>query len=151
MNKKIKIIIVLLLSIVLSKLFIDNVFLAQSPMIRQNLGQYLVAKLNFGTKIRNYLSSIKTTFIPSQSSGSQKNQIALQQSPTVLPDNNYLKPISKGVYAVEDGQGNIKKVEFKLGEMEWVEYTFYIRGKEIKVKMPKDQQPPSQSILDKMY
>ncbi len=58
-----------------------------------------------------------------------------------------LKKVSQGVYASSPA----KKVEYRLDEIEWVEYTFNINGKEVKITIPKDQEVPSKEILEKMY
>lgn len=60
-----------------------------------------------------------------------------------------LNQVSKGVYAGE--KDGYQVTEVKIGEIEYSEYTFNIRGKEVKIRVPKDQQPPSQETMEKLY
>ena len=38
-----------------------------------------------------------------------------------------------------------------MNEIEYLEYTFNVKGKEIKVKVPKNQSPPSQEVIEDIY
>ena len=58
--------------------------------------------------------------------------------------------LSKGVYAKDEGNVH-SLVEIRLDEIEFIEHTFTVNGKQIVIRVPKDQQPPSQQALEKLY
>ncbi len=60
-----------------------------------------------------------------------------------------LKKVSQGVYAGE--KNNIKVYKIKMNEIDYLEYTFNIKGKEIKVKVPKGEQPPTQEEIELFF
>ena len=83
-----------------------------------------------------------------QTSVSVQNINSLPQD-VVEALNAPLKKVSQGVYAGE--MNNIKVYEIRTGELEYLEYTFNVNGKEVKIKVPKGQEPPSQEVMDSLY
>lgn len=117
-----KIMAVLGLALLASGFMRDNVFLANSPKIRPN----------FVARIFTNAQRTLARLIPQSPSQALKN----------------VKPelLMKGVYA-KSGQ-NMTATEFKVDEVEWVQYTFTLKdGRVITVKVPKGQTPPSADIL----
>ena len=109
---------------------IQKIFLAGTPRIRPN------AFSNLALEIKNNTHSLIALFIK-------------QPSPEEILKDVPLKTISKGVYGKT--RGNYSYTLIKINEIEWKEYTFNINGKEIKIKFPKDQQPPSQELMEALY
>lgn len=145
MKKYLKIVIVLILAFVIADLSSKNVFIAGTPRINP----FLIARIN-------NLFSPGSTATPSniasnQPVGSQTGVIKQTDLPqqVVQALNTPLKPVSKGVYAGE--KNNIKVYEFRQDEIDWVEYTFMVNGKEIKIKAPKGQKSPTQEDIELIY
>ena len=61
-----------------------------------------------------------------------------------------LMPVAKGVYAGTKDK-NSSFTNYKEGEADWTEYTFTVKGKEVKIRVPYGSTPPSQQSLDLMY
>jgi len=59
-----------------------------------------------------------------------------------------LVPLTKGIYAKENNE--VRYTEMKLDEIEMVEYVFNVNGKEIKIHVPKGQNPPPKYVLEKL-
>jgi hypothetical protein len=133
-NKKLqlyfKILITFIFGFFLSSFLIQKIFLAATPRIRPN------AFSNLALEIKNNTHSLIALFIK-------------QPSPEEVLKDVPLKTISKGVYGKT--RGNYSYTLIKIHEIEWKEYTFNINGKEIKIKFPKDQQPPSQELMEALY
>ena len=133
-NKKLalyfKILITFIFGFFLSSFLIQKIFLAGTPRIRPN------AFSNLALEIKNNTHSLIALFIKQPST-----EEILKDVP--------LKTISKGVYGKT--KENYSYTLIKIHEIEWKEYTFNINGKEIKIKFPKDQQPPSQELMEALY
>jgi hypothetical protein len=133
-NKKLqlyfKILITFIFGFFLSSFLIQKIFLAGTPRIRPN------AFSNLALEIKNNTYSLIALFIK-------------QPSPEEILKDVPLKTISKGVYGKT--KENYSYTLIKVNEIEWKEYTFNINGKEIKIKVPKDQQPPSQKLVEALY
>jgi hypothetical protein len=133
-NKKLqlyfKILIAFIFGFFLSSFLIQKIFLAGTPKIRPN------AFSNLALEIKNNTHSLIALFIK-------------QHSPKEVLKDVPLKKISKGVYGKT--RGNYSYTLIKTDEIEWKEYTFNINGKEIKIKAPKDQEPPSQKFMEALY
>lgn len=132
-----KIILVLILSFFLSSLLIENVYIGYTPVIRKNLSNELIAKINAIFKNKNKIQNI----IP------EKN---LNLSFYEKINKNLFTPISKGVYAQPLEKGG-EYILIKNEEIDWVEYTIVIKGKELKIKVPKGEKPPDQKMLERIY
>jgi hypothetical protein len=133
-NKKLqlyfKILITFIFGFFLSSFLIQKIFLAGTPRIRPN------AFSNLALEIKNNTYSLIALFIKQPST-----EEILKDVP--------LKTISKGVYGKT--KENYSYTLIKINEIEWKEYTFNINGKEINIKVPKDQQPPSQKLVEALY
>jgi len=133
-NKKLqlyfKILITFIFGFFLSSFLIQKIFLAGTPRIRPN------AFSNLALEIKNNTYSLIALFIK-------------QPSPEEILKDVPLKTISKGVYGKT--KENYSYTLIKINEIEWKEYTFNINGKEINIKVPKDQQPPSQKLVEALY
>jgi len=144
-NKKyLSILLALIVSYSVVKMSINNVFIANSPEIRQNLGTYLLVKI---TNIKeNVLAKLNLNFsFFSNSSGSVANNQTREQMTNFLKAN--LKPVAKGVSAATKDQYNY--IEFTMDKIEWVmiEYTLK-NGKIIKIRYPKGTEPPPKEIYE---
>lgn len=60
-----------------------------------------------------------------------------------------LTRVSQGVYAGE--HEDIKVYEIRINEVDSTVYTFKVNGKEIKIKVPKDKEPPTQEEMEEMF
>jgi len=139
-NKKLqlyfKILITFIFGFFLSSFLIQKIFLAGTPKIRPN------AFSNLALEIKNNTRSLIALFIKRPS---PKEML----TPKEILEDVPLKTISKGVYGKT--RGNYSYTLIKIDEIEWKEYTFNINGKEIKIKFPKDQKPPSQELMEALY
>lgn len=48
-------------------------------------------------------------------------------------------------------KNNIQVYEVRMNEIDYLEYKFNVNGKEVKIKVPKDQQPPSQETIEAIF
>jgi len=112
-----------------SQLLTKEVFIANSPTIRPNLGPYMA------TRLQNVFSNT-----------SQSLALLFYKSPAEELKNLPLIPVAKGVYAKSNDKASY--TEYRVNEVEWIEYTFTVKGKEIKISVPKGQDPPPQNILE---
>lgn len=144
----------LILSFYISIFFIKNVFLANSPKIRPNLGSYYLVKIkNSFNKVSNFIASKSFSNINlnlnqnNQSSINQQNTISKSRDLLMEELSKNLKPITKGVNAASKDGYNY--YEFKLNEIEWVmvEYTLK-NGEIIKIRYPKGTNPPPKEIYE---
>lgn len=125
MNKKIfysKILGALILTYFFSQFLSKEVFLGYSPRIRPFLGRYLIARAKeiYFTKFSFFANLFY-----------QKPADKLEHIP--------FKEVAKGIYA--KSEGNVTHTLIKENEVEWVEYNYIIKGKKIKIKVPKGQKP----------
>lgn len=135
---------------------IDNVFLAQTPKLNPFFVQKTLAQIQSAWSRTKSTIAFNNPFrqrsttggeeIPSMD-GSQQTITIQQQVAEALT--TPLTQLSQGVYAGEEN--DIKVFEVRIGEMEYLEYTFNIKGKEVKIKVPKGQQPPPESVLETIY
>ncbi len=134
MLKYFKLFLVFIISLFLSNFFIKNFFLANSPKIRPNLIKYLAE--NF-FDVFNKKNELK--------------QKIYSENDLIYNKINYKNfiPLQRGVYATDLNNGNYILV--KNNEINWVEYIFNIKGNQIKVKVPINDTPPSQEIIEKLY
>lgn len=131
----IKLAFILSVSFVLSKFFINNIFLAKSPKIRPDAVNYIA------TRIKNTLSDSNFFAFINKKNISDKAQAALIES---LKKN--LKPITKGVKAAsQDGASYIEysnNVEYEI-----IAYTLS-NGKQIKIRYVKGMQSPPKELFE---
>lgn len=149
-KKYFTIFLVFVVSYYIANFSIRNLFLANSPRIRPNMGSYLIAKLNSRFESIRTLALSKLNFNLSpphdtQTSDSDKKNITRDIVFEQLGKN--LKPITKGVNAAS--QNGYNYYEFKVNEIEWVmiEYTLK-NGETIKVRYPKGTNPPPREIYE---
>lgn len=141
---------------------VDNIFLADSPKINPYFGQNMMAKATgLLDKTKNLMAFRMTSpnFLNTVNTGNKNNSqpSALTNQANTLAftkkiDNALQAPLSKmsqGVYAGE--RDGIRVYEIKTDEIDYLEYTFTVNGKEIKIKVPKDQTPPSQQTMEALY
>lgn len=172
MNKYLKLFIVLGASFLISEFTINNVFVAQSPKLNPFFVSNTIAKINnFWSKTGNFIVSInflpkfklqntnnkQTAFNPINNVNNADNQLNQSQLTSFSLDKAKIEKIlkaplnqvSQGVYAGEvDGT---QVYEVRTNEIDYLEYTFNVKGKEIKIKVPKDQRPPSQEEMEVLY
>jgi len=134
---KIKIFLVLLFSFLFSSFLIKNVFIANSPKIRPYLGNY------FAFKIKDLFKNFSNLAFYGLSSRQATNTTIekLKNKPPI--------PIGKGVYARIDNKDAL--IEINLEGVDFIEYTFTINGKEVKIKVPKGEPTPNQKVLEALY
>jgi len=144
MFKKIffKFFLAILISIAISNFLIKEVFIANSPIIRPNLGKYLSNKFlpkDLFDKINKNNNNVEDI---------KNNNINENLVFSKIDKKNFV-PLSKGVYA-NNFEKNARYVVISNDQVDWVEYTFEIEGKKVKIKIPKGQPTPTQDILKLM-
>lgn len=132
MKKRLSIIFIMVLSFFAANLVNNEVFVANSPVIRPNLPEYLAGRVQGGMNSQRSLAERLLRKLPEQ----QLEKLPLEQ-------------LNKGVYARTEK--NYSQTVIKINEIEWIEYTFTIKGKEVKIQVPRGQQPPTQELLEKVY
>lgn len=146
-----KIILVLVFSYLISNFSIKNVFLADSPKVRQNLDQYFLAKIN-NTKDQilaklNFNLNFFPIFNQSAINNVAQNQTSEQ---TIEFLKKSIQPVTKGVSAAE--QDGYSYTEFKLDEIEWAQITYTLKnGEIITIQYPKGTNPPPQAVYENQY
>jgi len=144
-----KLFLAFIFAYLLSSFSIKNVFLANSPRVRPNLDQYLLAKIN-NTK-DNILAKFNFNFLPSFNWPNPPN-IALNTSSQNRDEvinflKNNLKPITKGVNAAK--KDNYIYTEFTMSEIEWIQITYTLKnGQTMTIEYPKGTSPPPKEIYE---
>lgn len=155
MKKYLKLFLILGTAFIISDYSIKNVFLAQSPKFNPYFAQNTLARASsFWSKSTNLVASIN--LFPKNDPSNINNQNNNQPSSFSLTKQQVaeslqtpLSKVSQGVYAGE--RDNKQVVQIKMNEIDYLEYTFNVDGKQIKIKVPKDQQPPSQEQMEALY
>ena len=142
-----KILAVFLVALLISKILTNNIFLAGSPKIRPNLGNYLAFKIKNTTA--NLLAKITINFpsFPKR----QNLEIATSQPITEQETMNFLKgslkPVAKGVSAAS--KDNYSYTVYKMDEIEWVQISYTLKdGRVINIEYPKGTNPPPKEIYE---
>jgi len=153
---RIKTLLIILISYLTSILLIQNVFLANSPEIRPNLGVYLASKVKntfnrLGGNLASLIKFPKNLSLNSITNRGSSTGSTTSSNNTVVEKlkNQPSNVLTKGVYAKTEGGNTL--IEIDTSQIDFVEYTFNVNGKEIKVKMPKDQPTPPAQVLEKLY
>jgi hypothetical protein len=168
-NRLPKIVLVMVISYLISNFSIKNVFIAESPKLNPFFVTNTIARVNnFWSKTGNFIASInlfpkfnlfnKTnqTAYNSTNNNQNMNNTAYQPNSLTLSKAQInsmietpLKKISKGIYAGENDGYKVYKIN--TDELGYITYTFTIEGKEVKFKVPSDQQAPSQEEVEKLF
>lgn len=147
MKSKIKLLIAMMFALVVVTQATPLVFPNNSPDVRPQLGTYLASKLqNLGKRGELFLASIFTRV---DSNAVANYQEELKKTQDRL-SNVAFKQLSQGVYAKDEGKTH-SLVEVNLDQITFIEHTFMIKGKTYTIRIPKDQQPPPQNVLEQMY
>lgn len=133
---------IMLVSFFLASFLNEEVFVNNSPKVRNNLPEHLAGRG------QEFIASL-----PFIGTGGSKtsSQIAKQAEETV---NGSLKDIpfsqvAKGVSAKENDE--LKYTIIKDNEVEWIEYTFMVKGKEVKIKVRAGAEPPPKERIEQLY
>ncbi|HLL60887.1 MAG TPA: hypothetical protein VK338_04175 [Candidatus Nitrosocosmicus sp.] len=130
----IKILIALVFAYFIGSFVNNEIFIADSPTVRPNLRGHFIAKIDsFAEKRAPFLAKWIYNFKTSEEK--------LANTPFTV--------LTKGVYA--KSATNIAYIEYKKDEIDWLEYTFIVKGKEVKINVPKGQNPPSQEIVENFH
>lgn len=148
MNKKLfytKILIVLVLGLVAVRILVPEIFLANTPRIKPNLDKYIAFRVNnLLERGNNFIARIFNR----KSEPSQEQLVQTVQTAEDSLKNIPFKQMTKGVYAKSNN--NISYTIVRDNEIDWVEYSFDIKGKQVKIKVPRGEQPPSQETLESL-
>lgn len=119
------------------------------------------------TSGNNNNGSSNNNLAKNNTSNSQINNWFQPKNPTIIPTNGptnnggsisddikealtaSLSKVTQGVYAGE--KNDVKVYEVRTNEIEYLEYVFNINGKEIKIKVPKDQTKPTQAEMEALF
>lgn len=112
----------------------SNIFLANSPKIRPNLGNYLLARLkNLTNGLSSYLAGLTK----------QKTQQAVNPVKEVP-----FQQVAQGVYAKE--QNNITYKVYKSNEVLWKEITFIMKGKTYTIRYAEGDTVPDVNLVKEL-
>jgi len=126
-KRRLLILVSLVLSYIISACLNDTVFLANTPKIRPNLDQYLIAKaasVVYNTELTNQ-DDKALAYNPNE----QINKLYRQLAGAPF------KRLGPGVYYAKNN--NITVVEYNVEELDWIEYSYKIDGKMYKCRIPK--------------
>lgn len=149
-NKYLKIVLLLGTVFVISDFSIKNVFLENSPRLNPFIAQNMMEKINeFGSKTTSLIASKGNIFNFLGATKSSFGLIKDLPQKTLAVMNTPLKQVRQGVYAGE--MDNIQVYKIRSNEIDYLFYTFTINGKEVKIKVPKGVEPPSQEVVEALY
>lgn len=131
----------------------NNVFLANTPKINPFAMKNIQNKAsNFFVGTSEFIASINplkrsSTYGGTEVANSSANSKEEIAGALAAP----LTQMSQGVYAGE--KNDIKVFEVRTDEIgnEFREYTFNINGKEVKIKVPNSQEPPTEDDLNGIF
>ncbi|MBW7960605.1 hypothetical protein H3C65_03900 [Patescibacteria group bacterium] len=172
-NKYIKLVFAVVLAFIVSQFSINNVFIARSPRLNPFFATNLIAKLNSlehktlrlfasisfkktsnkepnttdntNTGVTAKNDNVKDNFNGNNQPGSFTLSKAKIEELMDIP----LKQVSKGVYAGE--KNDTKIIRVMVDEVEYNEYKFNIKGKEVIIRVPRGQKPPTQKEVESLY
>ena len=137
MNKKTvlkygKIIIAIAFAFYFSSFLNKEIFIANSPMVRNDWKEYISGRMNS----LNPIAWIKNF-------GRDKEMAAIREK---LKKN--IVPVAKGVSAASEGSNSY--IEYKLDEVEWTQVVYtLLNGKTVTIKYPKGMPVPPKEIFNK--
>lgn len=146
-KKYLLLVLALLFSYGISVGLTKEVFVANSPTIRPDLQNHLVARvasLFVSQQALAQSNSQKTIIFNNNDTIKQQLAERLQKVESVP-----LKSVAPGVYA--KSAGDVQVTEIRMSEVNWKEYTFNVNGREIKIRVPEGQIPPSEDQVAKQY
>lgn len=147
-----KILVTFALSFFIAGTLNNEIFIANSPQIREDVGSHLVARArSIMSGNAQFVANIFNPYNSDNLSDEQKEKISTEfarQTAEKL-QNAPLKAVSKGVYAKEDE--DISYTEIRLGQVTWREYTLTIDGEVVKIRIPADGQQPSVEELQQDF
>jgi hypothetical protein len=117
-----------------SFIFSDGIFVNNSPIVRRDIPHYYALKFDKTAigKVPFMAKLIYNFKYPSEK---------LQDLPLI--------PVARGVSAKE--KGNVIYSQVNVGELKLIQYTFEVNGKQIKIRVPEGDTPPTQDELEKIY
>jgi len=153
-KNRILIVLIIIVSFLTASFLNKNVFLANSPKLNPFFIPNTLASIkNTFFKTTNFFASI---FMPAKKTQPINfvNQNVAKFQPIEKLDKEILealeaplKKVSKGTYAGE--KNGIKIIEIRTDELGYIEKTFIINGKEVKILFPPDITPPPQEVIEK--
>lgn len=128
-KQRLLILVSLILSYIVSTGLNGTVFLANTPRIRPNLDQYLIAKAAFVVYNTGLINEDENAlaFNPNE----QVNLLYRRLAGAPF------KRFGQGVYYAKNN--NITVVEYNVDELDWIEYTYEVGGKMYKFRVPKEE------------
>ncbi len=126
-KRRLLILVSLILSYVVSSGLNGTIFLADTPRIRPNLDQYLIAKAAFVVYNTGLINEDENAL--AYNPNEQVNQLYRQLAGAPF------KRLGQGVYYAKNN--NITVVEYNVDELDWIEYSYEIDGKMYKFRAPK--------------
>jgi len=131
----------------------NNVFLANTPKVNPFFARNMTAKIrNNLSNGANFVAGLNPFNRSALESERNTNNMPVERSfnqQVAEAINAPLAPLSQGVYAGE--QEGVNVYEVRIGELEYLEHTFIIKGKEVKIRVPKGQEAPSEDVIEYLY
>lgn len=118
----------------------NSVFLAQTPTVNPS---FIASIKDLPNTVLNLPSSTSNFVAQLFVDRKVKEQFSQLEDDLV---NTPLVPVAKGAFAKSNQNGTIAVIN--IDEVQWIEHTYIINGKEIKIKVPAGQQPPSQESVE---
>jgi hypothetical protein len=131
LKRRLLLILSLVLSYVLAATLNGTVFLANTPKVRPNLDQYLIAQAASVVYNTNFINQDEPVLAYNPNEQVNKLYRRLGGVP--------FRRLGQGVYYAKNN--NITVVEYDVDELDWIEYTYEIDGKMYKFRVPKEMPP----------
>lgn len=141
-----KIVLVLVAGFILSGVLNREVFISDSPKIRPHLPEYLASRIGDGWRSGgDMIADLNIPGIPNRKvEVAKKVEAILNGSIKDIP----LKAIAPGVYAKENDEVSYTLV--KVNEVQWIQYHYKIRGKDVTIEVPLGETPPNQQRIEQL-
>lgn len=121
------------IALYISVFMVNDVFYVNSPSVRPNFLARILTKTQISLAKLNPLRAS-----PKLKQGEKPSDVLKEEKPVFM---------MKGVYAKT--APNMSSTEFKVDEVDWVEYSFTLKDdRTIKVRVPKGQAPPTSDVLE---
>jgi uncharacterized membrane-anchored protein YhcB (DUF1043 family) len=139
-RKRVKIVLALIAAFLVMSTLTGSVFVNNTFQVNQNFITQIKNKLENGKeKVSVFFAKVfnKQSNIPVSDERLQK--LYALTATKLVP----------GVYARKDSSYEV--IDLVDSEVNWIQYTFVVNGKEIVINIPEGQSPPPQEVIDRMY
>jgi len=136
-----KLIVSLIISFLLVTFMEKHVFLANSPIVRPNLPQYLATFVKYSVSSR---TRVVTDLFNKAPVTTGQIQVSVGEAIRVPA-----QIVGKGIYAKEDGENS--QILIREDEVDWTGSVFEIGGRMVKLQTPVGEAAPEKSAVEKIF